>query len=59
MDDHQTGGPRHRSRRKEDAVIRQTIFAGVTPVVGEPFRFLLVNADGKYRTKAPGGLWTQ
>lgn len=30
MDDHQTGGPRHRSRRKEDAVIRQTIFAGVT-----------------------------
>ena len=32
---------------------------GIRPVVGEPFRFLLVNADGKYRTKAPGGLWTQ
>ena len=32
---------------------------GIQPVVGEPFRFLLVNADGKYRTKAPGGIWTQ
>jgi hypothetical protein len=32
---------------------------GIRPVVGEPFRFLLVNADGKYRTKARGGLWTQ
>ena len=32
---------------------------GIRPAVGEPFRFLLVNADGKYRTKAPGGIWTQ